>query len=298
MIIHWDRYGAPSAISDREREELLKIATPKSKRNLDLRDSQVLPAHEFITTPLAKAAAEKEKQNIKRRDETLLETGGLINALESNPLISQMVRSIWLQIALSIVLIIVAGSWLVVLRTEKPAKNAILPASSEIDLKGRVFTAPDGQKSLTFNKVGVGTADSLGTVVRGDAALLRGNPINFWQVMPGSLLRQELWYEINTDGVRDGQGTVLYEADAPETEVVSEMRNFAEFAQNYYREHDRSYPTSAPECQTFSDVYINPFTHRGDAPNFSTVYCVARQQILAKLTDSASRVSLGLTRQP
>jgi len=90
--------------------------------------------------------------------------------------------------------------------------------------------------------------------------------LNLKVLLQGHLLRRELWYQVNTNGLMDNNKTTLYDNDAPEFVIATKMRWYADMAQKWIAQK-HIYPSDTEKCRRlYKDFgYLNPFTMQQDS---------------------------------
>jgi Tetratricopeptide repeat len=285
----WEQYAAPSTLTDKDLAALNAIPTPGAKRGGGGNPKSEGPQ----TTALGRAdEKEKEKQNPKKKVNTLIAITQSLEGLEQDERMAKILHSPILMFGLTIVLIMTGASWFALLKNEKSNNKQSGPrveVEKDFDIHGKTLTAADNQMSIEIDRKGQAKLVEGGKLIKGPVSLLEGNLVDAFKVIPGSLFRKEIWFEETPAGLRNENGAVLYFPDAPEETVVQRMQKFAEFCQDYYRK-GRSYPADAKDCQSYKGFqYLNAFTHKGDAPYFSAMYVPNKAGMAGRLREQAGK---------
>jgi hypothetical protein len=217
--------------------------------------------------------------------------GDMLSVLEDNTTVAQILHSPILQFALTIILIMTAGSWFVLLRTEHGAgtgggANVVAPVD-ESDIRGKMLQSADNQKTITIDGNGAAKYITEGKINAGPTLLLNADLSDAFRLIPGSLFHKEIWLRRADDGLVDDSNSKLYSPKSPERNVIDKMLKFAEAAQERYRKKG-SYPIDGQQLSSFTG-YINPYTSKGDAPFYSAMYVPDKRGMNQKLEDQASK---------
>ncbi|MBX9667472.1 MAG: hypothetical protein K2X93_07625 [Candidatus Obscuribacterales bacterium] len=142
----------------------------------------------------------------------------------------RMLNSLPVQIIMSIALLACGASIFVTLGIGE--KHSPIHSGMKLG----TYKTADQRRAMTFQKkkstvwLQDGTSNGKGkfkTVANGDFA-------DLWNLLPGHLKKETVFYTISNGIITDDAGRKLYDPEAPEFKVIAQMRHYANFAQWHY----------------------------------------------------------------
>jgi len=277
----WDKYAAPSTLSIDDLAALNKIPAPAKKKGGSNASDDGRP----ITTSIGRfetQEAEKKKPKKKRHA-----AGDMLSMMEQNTTVASILHSPLLQFALTIVLVMTAGSWFVLLKNNPNGATSAPVIVDENEIKGKEMNSADNQKSVSIDDSGKAKYKTEHQIFAGPTLNLSDDLSNAARVIPGSLFHKEVWLKQTDDGLIDETGTKLYLPNSSEKSVIDKMISFAKYAQKKFQKNG-SYPVEVSQLNSFTG-YINPYTNKGDAPFYSAMYVPDKTGMNEKLDSQAAR---------
>jgi hypothetical protein len=277
----WEKYAAPSTLSMDDLAALNKIPAPAKKKGGSHAGDEGRP----ITTSIGRSEAqEAEKKKPKKKRQS---AGDVLSMIEDNATVASILHSPILQFALTIVLVMTAGSWFVLLKTNNKAATTAPVIVDDSEIKGKVLNSADNQKSVTIDDHGKAKYKTAQQIITGPTLTLSDDLSDAGRVIPGSLFHKEVWLTQTDEGLIDDTGTKLYLPKSPEKNVIDKMISFAQHAQKKFHKSG-SYPIECSQLNSFTG-YINPFTNKGDAPFYSAMYVPDKTGMNEKIESQASK---------
>jgi hypothetical protein len=277
----WEKYAAPSSLSIDDLAALNKIPAPNKKKGGSNASDDGRP----ITTSMGRYEAEEaEKKKPKKKRHG---AGDMLSMLEENATVASVLHSPLLQFALTIVLVMTAGSWFVLLKTNNNGATTAPVIISDDDIKGKEMNSADNQKSVSIDDNGKAKYKTEQQIYAGPTLNLSDDLSDAARVIPGSLFHKEIWLKQTADGLIDDTGTKLYLPNSSEKNVIDKMISFAKHAQKRFHKSG-SYPIDISQLNSFTG-YINPYTNKGDAPFYSAMYVPDKAGMNEKLESQAAK---------
>jgi hypothetical protein len=275
----WEKYAAPSSLSTDDLAALNKIPSPSKKKGGGGDDGKPI-----VTSIGRSEAQEAEKKKPKKKRHA---AGDVLSMMEENTTVASILHSPLLQFALTIVLVMTAGSWFVLLKTNNNGATTAPVIVSDDDIKGKEMDSADNQKSMSIDDDGKAKFKTATQIYNGPTLNLNDDLSDAVRVIPGSLFHKEVWFKQADDGLVDDTGTKLYLPNSAEKNVIDKMIAFAKHAQKKYQKRS-SYPVDISQLSSFTG-YINPYTNKGDAPFYSAMYVPEKGNMVERLESQASK---------
>ncbi len=188
--------------------------------------------------------------------------------------------SVWIRLALFLVVVIGLVIWTINLRTDysKPVVDA------QGKNEKRVYKSLDGISTISFVSQNAAVKDSFGKHYKYEYSSWNGTPADDLDVLSAKVNSSNFVYEI-PQGIKDADGFVYFDLHAPENVTCAKMLELGNKAQAYYKAKGKYPDGKELEKIVKSLPYKNPFGGLANSITASSITWPAKldgQQVFIK----------------
>lgn len=160
-----------------------------------------------------------------------------------------------------LLIVVIGGYFFITTTTARPPATpaeAVVAPNQQSDEKKVVYATPDNSMRLALGTRDCAFVDGT-TLMNVPCAIYDGGWSTAAMQLVDSIMERQIWFNHTPEGLVTDTGTILFEQNAPEGNVMKAMNGMAIAANGYFL-RGVGYPTKAQQIQTQVFVYANPFT--------------------------------------